>query len=136
MIVARHDRPRRGLLAVAVLVCLLVLAIIAGVLVRSGVAQRNEVRALERRLQAEWLAEAGLRRALARLDVDPGYPGETWEIDARELGAADGATVAIAVERPAGDGAARAIRVRADFPRDPPRRARCSRQITLIKTPG
>jgi Tfp pilus assembly protein PilX len=136
MIVARHDRPRRGMLAVAVLVCLLVLAIIAGVLVRRGAAQRDEVRTLERRLQAEWLAEAGLRRALARLDVDPGYSGETWSIEARELGAADAATVAIAVERPAGDATTRTIRVRADFPRDPPRRARCSRQITITRPPG
>jgi Tfp pilus assembly protein PilX len=136
MIIARVDRPRRGLLAIAVLVCLLVLTIIAGALLRTGMAQRDEVRTLERRLEAEWLAEAGLRRALARLDADPAYSGETWNIEARELGAADAATVAIAVERPAGDADARTIRVRADFPRDPPRRARCSREITTSKTPG
>jgi Tfp pilus assembly protein PilX len=136
MIGSRHDRPRRGMLAIAVLVCLLVLTMIAGALIRTGVAQRDEVRGLERRLQAEWLAEAGLRRALARLEADPGYSGETWDVGARELGAADAATVAIAVERPPGDANARTIRVRADFPRDPPRRARCSRQITLSQTPG
>jgi hypothetical protein len=129
MIIARHNRPRRGMLAIAVLVCLLVLTIIAGALVRTGAAQRDEVRALERRLQAEWLAEAGIRRALARLEADPGYSGETWDIDARDLGAADAAAVAIAVERPPGDAKARMIRVRADFPRDAPRRARCSRQV-------
>jgi type II secretory pathway component PulK len=124
------------MLAIAVLVCLLVMTMIAGALFRTGTAQRDEVRALERRLQAEWLAEAGVRRALARLDADPGYSGETWNIEARELGAADAATVAIAVERAPGDADARTIRVRADFPRDPPRRARCSRQITTSKTAG
>ena len=103
MIRPRTDRPRRGMLAIAVLVCLIVLTLIAGALLRAGAAQRDEVRAEERRLQAEWLAEAGLRRALARLDADPGYSGETWKIDARELDSADAATVTITVERPAGD---------------------------------
>ncbi len=136
MMVTRHDRPRRGMLAIAVLVCLLVITIIAGALFRTGTAQRDEVRALERRLQAEWLAEAGLRRGLARLDADAAYSGETWNIEARDLGAADAATVAITVERPPGDANARTIRVQADYPRDPPRRARCSRQISTFKTPG
>jgi hypothetical protein len=122
------------MLAIAVLVCLIVLTLIAGALLRVGAAQREEARAEERRLQAEWLAEAGLRRALARLDVDAHYTGETWNIDARELGAADAATVTIAVERPPGDTKSRTIRVRADYPRDPPRRARCSRQTTILTT--
>jgi hypothetical protein len=122
------------MLAIAVLVCLIVLTLIAGALLRVGATQRDEVRAEERRLQAEWLAEAGLRRAVARLDADPGYTGETWDIDARELGAAGAATVTIAVERPPGDAKSRTIRVRADYPRDPPRRARCTRQTTMLTT--
>ena len=100
MIGPRIDPPRRGMLAIALLICLIVLTLIAGVLLRAGVAQRDEVRAQERRLQAEWLAEAGLRRALARLDADPGYAGETWQVDAHALDSSDAATVAIAVERP------------------------------------
>jgi Tfp pilus assembly protein PilX len=127
-------RPRRGMLAIAVLVCLIVLTLISGAILRVGVAQRDEVRAQERRLQAEWLAEAGLRRALARLEADPEYAGETWKVDARELDSSDGANVAIAVERPPGDPKARTIRVRADYPRDPPRRIRCSRQTTILTT--
>jgi type II secretory pathway component PulK len=118
------------MLAIAVLVCLIVLTMFAGALLRVGAAQRDEVRAEERRLQAEWLAEAGLRRALARLDADSAYAGETWNIEARELGAADSATVAITIERQPCDSKSRAIRVRADYPRDPPGRARCTRQIT------
>jgi hypothetical protein len=134
MIGPRIDPPRRGMLAIALLICLIVLTIIAGVLLRAGVAQRDEVRAQERRLQAEWLAEAGLRRALARLDADPGYAGETWQVDARALDSSDAATVAIAVERPPGDPKSRTIRVQADYPRDPPHRARRSRQTTIQTT--
>jgi type II secretory pathway component PulK len=132
MIKHQIDRPRRGMLAIAVLLCLIVLTLIAGGLLRAGAAHRDEIRVQERRLQAEWLAEAGLQRALARLASDPGYPGETWNIDARELDSADAATVTIAVERPAGAAKRRTIRARADFPRDPPRRARCTRQMTTL----
>jgi Tfp pilus assembly protein PilX len=122
------------MLAIAVLVCLLVLTMIAGALLRVGSAQREEIRAEERRAQAEWLAEAGLRRAIARLDADPGYSGETWNIDARELDSADAATVAITVERPPGDPKRLTIRARADYPRDLPRRVRYSRELTRLTT--
>jgi Tfp pilus assembly protein PilX len=134
MIVPRTDRPRRGLLAVVVLMCLLVLTLVAGALLRAGLAQRDQTRAQERRLQAEWLAESGLRRALARLDADPGYKGETWNIAARELGSTDDATVGITVEPAPGDAKRRTIRAQADYPRDPPRRARYTRQVTTLTT--
>ena len=134
MIRPRTDRPRRGMLAIAVLVCLIVLTLIAGASSASGPRSRDEIRAEERRLQAEWLAEAGLRRAIARLDADPGYSGETWNIDARELDSADAATVTITVERPAGDAKRRTIRARADYPREPPRRVRYSRELTRPTT--
>jgi len=134
MIRHRTDRPRRGMLAIGVLVCLIVLTLIAGAILRTGAAQREEGRTRERRLQAEWLAEAGLQRALARLDVEPGYSGETWDIDARELDSADAATVTITVGRPAGDAKRRTIRARADYPRDPPRRARYTREVTTVTT--
>jgi Tfp pilus assembly protein PilX len=130
MIGRRIDRPRRGMLAIAVLICLIVLAMIAGAILRAGTAQREEVRDQERGLQADWLAEAGLQRALARLAADPAYHGETWEIDARALDSAEPATVVIAVERPTDDPRRRTIRARADYPRDAPRRARRTRQIT------
>lgn len=134
MIPRPTDRPRRGMLSVAVLVCLLILTLIAGAILRAGAAHREEIRAAERRLQADWLAEAGLRRGAARLAADPGYTGETWDIPARELDSADDATVAITVEKSAGDAKRRTIRARADYPRDPPRRARSTRQMTTLTT--
>jgi hypothetical protein len=105
---------------------------IAGAILRTGAAQREQVRDQERGLQADWLAEAGLQRAIARLGADPSYTGETWEIDARALDSADPATIVITVERPADDSRRRTVRARADYPRDPPRRARRTRQITTL----
>ncbi len=64
---ARPKLQRRGLTAAAVLVCLMVVTLVSGVLVKQGVAYRQQVRSQERRLQAEWLAESGVERAFARL---------------------------------------------------------------------
>jgi len=67
MNVQRFRSPRRGITAVAVLVCLVVVTLISGALLKVGLAHRAAVRAQERRIQAEWLAQAGLDRALFRL---------------------------------------------------------------------
>ncbi|MFO0891439.1 MAG: hypothetical protein U0790_20135 [Isosphaeraceae bacterium] len=130
---------RRGLTSVAVLVCLVIITLISGALLKLGVAHRGQARAQERRLQAEWLAQAGLGRALARLAARPDYPGESWKIAAADLGLSPGssadpgpaAVVAIVVERPGGSSGQRLIKVQADFPPDPPRRSRHSLQMLV-----
>jgi len=115
---------------VAVLVCLIIITMMAGALLKAGLTQREQVKAQEHRLQAEWLAESGIQRATARLAADPDYKGETWEVPARDLDSADDALVAITVE-PARGAKGRTVRVQADYPRDPTRRARHSRVIDI-----
>ena len=117
----------------AVLVCLLVVTLVSGVLVKQGVAYRRQVRAQERRLQAEWLAESGIDRAFARLAAKPDYAGERWEIAAETLG--QPAVVTIEVDPPSAQNEDRVVRVRADYPPDPPRRIRCTREVVVPKTP-
>ena len=63
----KTGKPRRGLTVVAVLVCLLVITVLGAALLKLTLAERDGNRHLERRLQAEWLLESGLDRALARL---------------------------------------------------------------------
>ena len=139
---------RRGLTTVAVLVCLVVILLISGVLLKIGVAHRDRVRSMERSLQAEWLAQAGLDRAVARLASSAGYAGETWALAPRDLGLTEAsggepgraALVSIKVEKPPGAPARRLIKVQADFPPDPPHRARHSTQMLVelgsLKTGG
>jgi Tfp pilus assembly protein PilX len=129
---------RRGLTSVAVLVLLFVIALIATELVRLGVAYRDRTRSQERAVQADLLADAGVDRALARLSTEPDYRGESWEIPADSLGTTPGdgpaALVTIRVESDP-NGGARTVRVQADYPPDPPRRARSSREVMLPDTP-
>ncbi len=140
--------PRGGLTTVAVLICLVVILLISGVLLKIGVAHRDRVRALERSLQAEWLAQAGLDRAVARLASSAGYTGENWVLAPRDLGLSEAsggapgkaALVSIKVEKPPGAPERRLIKVQADFPPDPPHRARHSAQMLVelgsLKTGG
>lgn len=131
--------PRRGLTTVAVLVCLVVITLISGVLLKTGIAHRDQVRAQERSLQAQWLAQAGIDRALARLAASPGYAGETWELAPRDLGLPEpkgaghgpAALVMIKIVKPDSSPERRLIQVQADFPPDPPRRARHSAQMLV-----
>jgi hypothetical protein len=131
--------PRRGLTTVAVLVCLVVIMLISGVLLKTGIAHRDQVRAQERSLQAQWLAQAGLDRAQARLAQSAGYTGEIWELASRDLGLPEptgaghgpAAVVMIKIVKSDSSPERRLIKVQADFPPDPPRRARHSAQMLV-----
>jgi hypothetical protein len=150
MIKKRAVKPSRGMTVVAVLVCLIIVTLISGAVLKVGLAQRELARALERRLQAEWLAESGAQRALARLARDRDYAGETWLLGAGDLsqserdpasalaGEADraAAVVTIAVERVPADSLRRRVRVQADYPRDPPRRSRHTKQFMIDLQPS
>jgi len=122
---------RRGLASVAILIALLVIGLIAFGLLKVGLARRGEVEAEERRLQAGWLAEAGLDRASARLASDGAYRGETWEVAAEDLGGRGKATVAIRVEPLADRPALRKVRIEADYPSDSSLRARKGREVVM-----
>ena len=53
-----------------------------------ALVQSREAQATLERLQAVWLADSAIERAMARLQVEPNYRGETWQISAAEFGRA------------------------------------------------
>jgi hypothetical protein len=124
------------LITVAVLVCLIVMTLICGGLLRLAQSQRTSIRNEERRLQADWLAESGLERAAVRLADDPSYRGETWPLSAVEIGGDAPGVVTITVEPRRDEPARRLVTVQADYPRDPERRARSRKQLVVAVGPG
>jgi len=144
-----QKRHRRALTTVAVLVCLVVITLIVAALLKVGLAQRNQIRSSERKLQAEWLAESGLDRALARLAADGDYSGEEWPILAQDLSlgeipttgeparasARPAAMIRISVEHVAQQANRRRIRVQADYGLDPPNRSRHTKQVLIDLEP-
>jgi type II secretory pathway component PulK len=116
--------PRRGSALVIGMVALVVLAMIEGVLLQRGLAHRRQLVAVERRLQAEWLGQAGLDRAAAALAKDPSYKGEIWEVPSEELNGRDAARVRLVVQPDTARGGRRRVRIEVDDPREEPVRAR------------
>jgi hypothetical protein len=136
MIPARSIGHRRGFIAAAIVVVLFVLVLLGSGLLRVVWLRHGDLRAAERRLQAEWLAESALDRAAARLADDPSYAGETWNIPADRLGGRDDATVRIEMRPSPGHADRRVIRARADYPAAEARRSRQSREITIVVPPA
>ena len=122
-------RARRGVVIVIAVVAVLLVSLIGAALLRLAVAHQRQVRREHSRLQADWLAEAGLSRAAARLAADPGYSGETWEVPPDDLGGRDAGVVTISIDRDA-DGAPAATAV-AEFPRDTVSRVRATRRVPV-----
>jgi hypothetical protein len=145
MIIGNGRRRSRGLTVVAILTCLIVVTLMSAAILRVALSHRNVVRAQERRLQAEWLAESGIGRAIARLGLDRDYAGEVWAISPADLGQDEpppasgtaaksdqsAAVVTIAIERIPGGSARRRIRVQADYPSDALKRSRQTKEVTI-----
>ncbi len=130
-------RPnRRAAVMIIILVCFIVAAAMFVMLGRQAVAER---RASETQLwtaQAQWIAEAAVERAAARLVADAKYTGETWAIPAAEMDGKQSGKASIHVENVAARPDSRLVRVEADYPDDPVHRARWTKEIIIdLKKP-
>jgi Tfp pilus assembly protein PilX len=83
---------------VVLLAVFAVMMILAGVWARQFIAENRSQRLAADRLQAKWLAEAGVRRAAAQLLESAEYDGEQWEVPAEDLNQPHPASVLIHVQ--------------------------------------
>lgn len=96
---SRIDRNKRSGLAIIMVIAFFAIAVaMIGVWVRSSLDTRQRVRRWHEKTQAVWLADAGVRRAMARIALDSEYRGEVWSIPAEEIGGKWPADVVIRVE--------------------------------------
>jgi hypothetical protein len=128
---------RRGTLLVAVLVSISLLMMLFTVWLRTVGQERRQVREQQCRIQAEYLADAAIGRAISQLAIAPDYQGESWRLPAESLGGRGSATVEIVVSPVADQPRSRSIRAVADFPSEGIDRARRSKVIRMVlKKPG
>lgn len=127
---------RRGSVLFAVLVCLLVVAMLAGALVQSILARQRQMRVEQQRSQAVWLAESAVERGAASLRKQAGYAGETWRATAEELGADKAGQAVIRVEAVEGMPQRRKLIVEAIYPDDPHRRIAVNKEILIDLPPS
>ncbi len=128
-------RRRRAAALVVAMVVLLVLTLLGAELVRTLMLAHQRSRAADRETQALWLAESGVDRALAQLQADPQYDGETWQptIGERDADEADGVSckVIITIEQ---TGSSRQLRAQAYYPDHPTDRVLVERVHPLPTT--
>lgn len=93
IVLKKSDRPvtiaasRRGTVLFATLVLLAVAMMVFGVGIRSVLQEDRQLRLREFETQAHRLAEAGAQRAALFLGQEgDAFKGETWDIDAAQLG--------------------------------------------------
>ena len=126
---------RRGSIMIGAAICLLLATMLLASALKLASTGRRQVRQDQLRMQANWLAEAGLERAAARLEAEAGYQGETWKIAANDLDGQHAGQVVIKVD-PAEDAEdLRTVIVEASYPAGAtPSATRTRRSIIPIGT--
>jgi Tfp pilus assembly protein PilX len=124
----RTASTRRGIVLIAVVALFAISMTLFGVWAQAAVREQQRIRNQNYRAQAVRLAEAGLRRAIARRLADPQYESEVWRVAAEMLDTSNAAEVRIRVA--AGDAAGSVLyEATAEFPAGAVRRAQITRRI-------
>lgn len=128
---AGTTHPRRGAVLVVAMVALIVSVAVTLSMVRSALAERALVLSEADRMQADWLVEAGLERAAARLASEPDYSGEVWKPTPAEMPIDGTATVTVTVLTAADPAGGRRVTATAALAREQLRRAERQKTITM-----
>lgn len=124
-------RGPRGVVLVTVITVSAICLTLFGLWAQDAMRQHRRWQLLQLRPQAVRLAEAGVRRAIARLAADPTYKQETWRLTAGELRLNRAAEVHISV-RPNGNKTDLVvIEATAEYPAGAVRRAQVTRRSEI-----
>jgi hypothetical protein len=122
---------RRGIALIAVVALFAISLTLFGVWAQAAVRHQQRIRNQQYRAQAVRLAEAGVRRAVARRLADRQYETEVWRVPSEMLDRSHAAEVRIRV---AAGGASGAVlyEATAEYPAGAVRRAQITRRIETI----
>ncbi len=125
-------RKRSGVAMIVALVCVVVVgALCAAGLVYARTSHRTTQDAFYR-IQADWIAQGGMEKAIVALAENPKYRGERWIVSIEEHGEKEPGVAEIKVV-PEDNSKPGVVQVTAQFPADSERRATVAyeRQTTL-----
>jgi hypothetical protein len=132
----RIAASRRGIALIAVVALFAISLTLFGVWAKAAVEQHARFHSHQYRVQTVRLAEAGVRRAVARRLADPQYETEVWRIPAELLATSHAAEVQIRVAQGSAAGTL-LYEATAEYPDGVARRARITRRIeTFNPTTG
>jgi type II secretory pathway component PulK len=129
----RPARRRTGASIVILIAVFAVTMAVSGFWVSQIVQGFRIQRLREERVQARWLADAAIDRAVASLQNDRSYTGEIWQVDAAALGRKHGAEVEIVVTAAEDDSSQLQIKTQARYPDEAQPRVRITK--TFVYAP-
>ena len=122
---------RDGFTLAAVLVCLFVVLMFSGVLMKTLMVRRRVARSSEQQLQCMFLMQSAVERAKVRAALEPDYRGETWSVDCGDSEAAPKAVALISVNPVENEPRLRRVQVEARWPDHPTLRIRRTKELTI-----
>ena len=131
----RRHAPRRGVVLIIVIVTTSISLVLFGMWAQNMVKEHRRFANQQFRLQATRLAEAGIRRAMARKLADPQFQKETWSVPAESLGGTHAASVQIRAV-PSGNATTVQYEATAQFPAGAVRRAQITKRIEVPIPPS
>lgn len=93
-----RSHPRKGAISAMGIVVLVIVSLLVSQYVRRALNDRRFTRSEVERLQAESLAEAGMRLAQTSLKTDAAWQGTTWELPKGSISQTKMGRVTISVE--------------------------------------
>jgi hypothetical protein len=128
---------RRGTVIVVAAVFLFLATFLTVRLATTMTGEHRRMRQHERQLQSVWLAESGIERAVAQLQLNPNYEGEMWTRAAEATGQSFDGVVEIRIDRVGAAGPQRQVSVVADYPAELPHRVRYAKTVAVdVTNPG
>ena len=118
----------------SVMICLALVMMLMVAWFKTISLERQQLRAQQNRIQAEYLAQSALVRAAARLAAEGAYDGESFDVSAESLASNAPAKVTIKVAAIPDDAQARWITVSARVPAAGPHAAQRSKQQRILLT--
>ncbi len=127
---------RRGAILLIAMVCVLVVSLIGTTLLQMALTERRQLQKEQARLQAGWLLESALERAVVQLRRNSEYRGEVWQVTLNPSGRSQIATMNIEVEPVPDLPNRRELHLVAECPQGSEQRARSSRRTVIDIDPS
>ena len=102
---------RRGTIVIIAMIALLLASAMGLALIKTSLAERKLVLQSQHRLQAQWLTEAGIERAVVQYRLNPNYDKETWIVPDSLLDEGEACTIAIKIHAASLDKDSQLVRV-------------------------
>lgn len=81
----QRKAPSRGVVVVALIVCLAFVAGLAALLVNDLQTGLRDIQLAQRAAQTDWLVASAIDRARSQLKTIPDYKGETWRVPPEQM---------------------------------------------------